>query len=126
MRQIKRPGRYRQAFFPQHLGVLLGKSRRNLTSYFGISPQFQGFVLTAPASQIGTVRPDQVEPGFIEKLTQSRRARAFVLRVGIAVGFNTDDPLDHRVDGRSASKIIRLSREAKSDCRHTSLNRTLL
>jgi hypothetical protein len=64
------------------MGVLLGKSRRNLTSYFGISPQFQGFVLTAPASQVRTVRPDQVEPGFIEKLTQSRRARAFVLPTG--------------------------------------------
>ena len=47
------------------------------------------------------------EPSFIEKLTQSGCARAFVLRVWIAAGFNADDPLDHSVDSRSGGGLFK-------------------
>src|SRR5262249_21891960 len=47
---------------------------------------------------------DHVEPRFVEKLTKSRCARTFVLRVWIAVGLNADDPVDHGVDSRSGNR----------------------
>ena len=58
--------------------------------------------MAAPLRQIGLVRADHVEPSFIEKLTKSRRARALVLRVWIAVGFNADNALDYGVNSRSS------------------------
>src|SRR5262249_17155674 len=41
---------------------------------------------------------DHVKPSFVEKLAKSSCARAFVLRVRVAVGFNADDLLDHGVN----------------------------
>src|SRR5262249_43847189 len=51
---------------------------------------------------------DHVEPRFVEKLTKSRCARAFVLRVWVAVGFNADDPLDHGVNSHCSSRLLPL------------------
>ena len=54
------------------------------------------------------MRADHVEPSFVEKLTKSRRARAFVLRIWIAVGFNPDDSLDHGVNSRPSGRLFAL------------------
>ena len=54
-----------------------------------------------PLSQIGSVRADHVEPSFVEKLTKSRCARPFVLRVWVAIGFNADDLPDYGVNSLS-------------------------
>ena len=48
---------------------------------------------------LGPVRSDQIEPGFVDKLTKSCRAGMAILGVWIAVQFNLDDPFDHRIDG---------------------------
>jgi len=64
--------------------------------------------VAAPLSQVGSVRADHVEPRFVEKLTKSRCARALVLRVWIAVGFNADDPLNHGVNNRSGNRSFPL------------------
>src|SRR5262249_15816757 len=53
---------------------------------------------------------DHVEPSFVEKLAKSSCARAFVLRVWVAVGFNADDLLDHSVNSCCCSgRLVSLS-----------------
>jgi hypothetical protein len=63
-------------------------------------------ISAAPLSQIGSVRADHVEPSFLEELTKSRCSRTSVLRVWITVGFNADDFLDDRVNGRCAGQLL--------------------
>jgi hypothetical protein len=42
--------------------------------------------------------PNQTKPSFVQELGQSRRARLFIFRVGIAVGFDFDDLLNNGPD----------------------------
>src|SRR5262249_4842502 len=56
---------------------------------------FQDFHLAAPLGQIGSVRAYHIEPRFVEELTKSRCARTLVPSVGVAVGFNANNSLDH-------------------------------
>jgi len=47
---------------------------------------------------------DETNPGFVQELGQSVRARSFIFRIGVAVGFRFDDPFDdgpnvYRCDG---------------------------
>ena len=67
---------------------------RDLAKHFPIT---RGILIQR---KIGSVRADHVEPSFVEKLTKSHRARALVLRVWIAVGFNADNALDYGVNSR--------------------------
>ena len=78
----------------------------DLTSKLGITPQFESSIFAAPPGQIGAVGLDQLEPGFIEKLSESRCAGALVLLVWITVGFNADDALNHRFNGHFSSRLV--------------------
>jgi len=61
---------------------------------------------TPSNSQIRSVGADQIEPRLVEKLSKSKRARASVCLVGIAIGFNGNDTFHHRIDKVRASRLI--------------------
>ena len=67
------------------MGVTLGKSRGELARNAGVTPQFEHIAFAAPLSQIRPMSSDQAEPSLIQELTETHRAGALVLGVGIAV-----------------------------------------
>ena len=54
------------------------------------------------------MRADHVEPSFVEELPKSRCAGTFVLRVWVAVGFNTNDLLHHSLNSRCRGGLFTL------------------
>ena len=86
--------------------ISLDKSRCDFTGKRRLSTQFQNFALAMSPNQIRSVRSDQVEPGFVEKLTEACCARAAILRIWIAAQFNFNDPFDHPIDSGLASQLV--------------------
>src|SRR5262249_52401746 len=98
MREVDCTGSDRQTSSFQHRGILLDKPNCNLPIKCGVPPQFQDLVRAAFPDQVRAVRSDQIEPSFIEKLTQASCTGSLVFRVCVARRLYLDNSIYYRFE----------------------------